>query len=420
MNIALEADQLTITGFFGWTHHAVDFLGFQIIEEPPRWLHIVLHLVLVIAPLATLLAIILLAAHTIRKVVQRKLMSAADRAEYRLVRSLLSLRWQDQAVVVALGLAAQPILYATLELPKRIVNGAIESNHFPVVLYGSEYSQLQLLGLLSLMYLATLVLGGLVKYLINIKKGEIGERTLLRLRVRVYRAWLREPLRKRKTEVIPLSTSEIEPIGGFAGSVLATPVFQGGTLITVLLFMFVQDPILGAAAMTLVPVQLFIIPLLQRWVNQRMWLRIHAVRSFGDILGAQTQDSLDRRIIRKTLAATHALRLTRLSLQRAKYLQKAISNFLMSLTPLLLYSIGGWLVIEGRLSLGALIAVIASFKDFSGPFRELILYYQSFSDVRLRAMEYQKFLLKFGTYKIQISAARRSVAHQASNIRVAN
>lgn len=72
----------------------------------------------------------------------------------------------------------------------------------------------------------------------------------------------------------------------------------------------------------------------------------------------------------------HELRNSRHSLQRAKFIQKAITNFLMTLTPFLLYSIGGWLVIEGRLSLGALVAVIAALKDFSAPLRELIHYYQ--------------------------------------------
>ena len=92
------------------------------------------------------------------------------------------------------------------------------------------------------------------------------------------------------------------------------------------MFMFIQDPILGAAAMALVPVQLFIIPILQRWVNKRMRLRIRAVRAFGDILGEQTGDVSGRNITRRTLSAAHRLRNTRLDLQRAKYLQKAISS----------------------------------------------------------------------------------------------
>ena len=396
MNMALETDALTISGLFGWTHRIADSIGFQVVENPPHWLHMVLHLVLVIAPLATLFACLLLSVQVVRRAAQNKLFSKQDRAEYLLVRRLLGLRWQEQVVIIVLGILAQPVLYATLELPKRIVNGAIQSNNFPVDLLGFQYTQLDLLILLSVLFLIALLLNGIIKYYINIKKGEIGERTLLKLRFLLYRAWRGAPERQRKAEVIPLSTNEIEPIGGFAGEVLGTPVFQGGTLATVLLFMFIQDPILGAAALTLVPVQLFVIPTLQKWVNERMRRRIRAVRAFGDVLGEQTADIHDRYIVSRTLSAARELRTTRLDLQRAKYLQKAISNFLMSLTPFLLYSIGGWLVIEGRLSLGALVAVIAAFKDFSGPFRELILYYQNLSDVKLRSREFEQFLLDCG------------------------
>ncbi|MDE4193471.1 ABC transporter ATP-binding protein [Phaeobacter gallaeciensis] len=416
MSTALEIDAFTISGLLGWTHHIADLIGFRIIENPPQWLHVVLQLVLVVAPLATLLCFLIFLVQITRSVVQNRLFSVEDRMEFALVRRLIGLRWHEQVTVIFLGLLAQPVLYATLELPKRIVNGAIESNHFPVDVFHFQYTQLEFLGLLSILYLIALIVSGAIKYCINIKKGEIGERTLLRLRLVLYRAWRRAPEGQRRTEVIPLSTSEIEPIGGFAGDVLATPVFQGGTLVTVLLFMFIQDPILGAAAMTLVPVQLFIIPILQRWVNKRMRARIRAVRAFGDVLGEQTGDVSGRYITRKTLSAAHKLRNTRLELQRAKYLQKAISNFLMSLTPFLLYSIGGWLVIEGRLSLGALVAVIAAFKDFSSPFRELILYYQNSSDVRLRSREYENFLMKCGRAIHGLSVKQWSSRPQFSEI----
>ena len=50
------------------------------------------------------------------------------------------------------------------------------------------------------------------------------------------------------------------------------------------------------------------------------------------------------------------------------------------------------LVIEGRLTLGALVAVLAAYKDFSSPLRELFRYYQSSEDVRIRYEEMLRFL----------------------------
>ena len=50
-------------------------------------------------------------------------------------------------------------------------------------------------------------------------------------------------------------TAEVEPLGGFIGDAFALPVIQGGTLLTIVAFMFIQDPILGVAAIALYPVQ---------------------------------------------------------------------------------------------------------------------------------------------------------------------
>ena len=64
----------------------------------------------------------------------------------------------------------------------------------------------------------------------------------------------------------------------------------------------------------------------------------------------------------------------------------------LPLPPFFFFSIGGYLVIDGQLSLGALVAVLAAFKDFSAPLRELFRYYQSLEDVRIRFDEINKFL----------------------------
>ncbi len=71
---------------------------------------------------------------------------------------------------------------------------------------------------------------------------------------------------------------------------------------------------------------------------------------------------------------------------------KALNNFLTGLTPFFFYSIGGYLVIEGSLTIGALVAVLAAYKDFSAPVKELFKYYQSLEDVRIRYEAVEEFL----------------------------
>ena len=54
------------------------------------------------------------------------------------------------------------------------------------------------------------------------------------------------------------------------------------------------------------------------------------------------------------------------------------------MTPFFFYSIGGYLVINGDLTLGALVAALAAYKDLSAPWKELLNYYQIMDDARLR------------------------------------
>ena len=79
---------------------------------------------------------------------------------------------------------------------------------------------------------------------------------------------------------------------------------------------------------------------------------------------------------------------------RLKFFIKALNNFLTALTPFLFYSLGGYFVIEGRITLGALVAVLAAHKDFSAPLKELFNYYQTLEDTRIRYQEIMAFLSK--------------------------
>ena len=61
-------------------------------------------------------------------------------------------------------------------------------------------------------------------------------------------------------EIIPMITSEVEPLGGFIGNAFSLPAFQGGYLATILAFLFVQDWRMAVAAVALYPLQLWLIP----------------------------------------------------------------------------------------------------------------------------------------------------------------
>ncbi|WP_259964782.1 ABC transporter ATP-binding protein [Leisingera aquaemixtae] len=381
-------------------HDAAAALGFNYDSTAPAWLHPMMHLVLVLAPALLAVTLAAQAVWLLRRRLQAA--PAAGAAEQGLdggawaglPRQILRTTGRHQMVLVLLSLTAMPILYLTLELPKQIVNRVFESQDIAVPVLGFELSQVSLLFLLCGAYLAAISLNGLNKYWLNISKGRVAERFVRRLRLAVYRQWRRDRPERRKPAVMPVLGPEVEPVGGFASELLTVPLLQGGTLATILLFMFVQDPILAAAALTVLPLQLIIVPRLQRRVNEVSRKRIREMRTLGEILDRDMRASGQGAL--PAARSFRQLQDLRLQIHRLKFLAKAINNFLTALTPFLFYSLGGYFVLQERVSLGALVAMLSAHKEFSSPLKDLFRFYQQSEDVRIRYQEIRAFAAPAG------------------------
>ena len=76
-------------------------------------------------------------------------------------RSLSTFIWKhskrEQMVLLVVTVLTFPLLYATLELPKRIINDAIGADDLMVNAFGYELSRIQFLTLLCLGYLAAVL-----------------------------------------------------------------------------------------------------------------------------------------------------------------------------------------------------------------------------------------------------------------------
>lgn len=302
---------------------------------------------------------------------------------------------KQQIIILLLTGLSFPFLYYSLELPKIIINKAIQGGEGAREWLGMSFGQLDYLWTLSGVFLALVFINGWFKYFINVYKGRVGERMLRRLRFDLYQSMLRFPVgyfrRNPSGELIPIITAEVENIGGFIGDSFAVPAFQGGTLLTILVFMMMQDPILGLAAIALYPVQIFVIPKLQAKVNRLTKQRVRLVRTLSERIAesAHAQREIHAHGTAKYHLADFSDQLyqnykIRFSIFRWKFFVKFLNNFIAQLTPFFFYAIGGYLVIKGNLSFGALVAVLAAYKDLNAPWRELLDYYQTQADARLR------------------------------------
>lgn len=323
---------------------------------------------------------------------------------------------REQFLALALTVVSFPFLYFSFDLPKTIINRAIkdptqaDSGQVPVPqetvdvevfgfnftdIFGIEMERLPYLFLLCFLFLLLVCINGVFKMRINTFKGIMAERLLRRLRYILIERTLRFPLPQfQKTssgEIVTMVTAEVEPLGGFFGDSIVLLAFQGGTFLTIIFFLFMQDPMMGIAATALVPVQGYIIPKLQRKINLLGKERVKHVRGLSNRIGEVVGGVQDVRAHDNTgaILADISRQLgrifwVRLEIFERKFFMKFVNNFINQMTPFLFYAIGGYLVLFGELSIGALVAALAAYKDLAAPWKELLNWYQRLADSKIK------------------------------------
>ncbi len=314
-------------------------------------------------------------------------------------KSIFSFIWRyskrEQITVLFITLASFPFLYLSLEVPKIIINEALTGTYIPRQIFAVDLSQMAYLMVLCFAFLLLVLTNGVFKMRINIYKGTIAERMMRRLRYQLVDRILRFPpdhfKRVSQGDLIPMVTAEVEPLGGLLGDAVASPVFLGGQMLTIMLFLFVQNVLLGIAAVALIPLQAYVIPMLQRKVNLLNREKVKQIRSLSNNIGETVSGASDIRVNDTTAytLADYSKRLgiiykIRLDVYNKKFFMKFLNNLMNQITPFFFYSIGGYLVITGNLSVGALVAALGAYKDLTSPWRDLLVFYNQVQDSSIR------------------------------------
>jgi putative ABC transport system ATP-binding protein len=302
---------------------------------------------------------------------------------------------KQQLVLLLLTVLSFPFLYASLELPKQIINDAIGAPGDTVTIWNFTVTQVQYLMILCVAFLATVIVSGVMKMRINTMKGVLAERMLRRLRFTLIQRSTRFPKSYFATtsqgELVSMITSEAEPMGGLMGDAIAQPVFQFGQMMTIVTFLFMQSVWFGLASIALIPLQAWLIPKLQRQINLLNKDRIQEVRRLSSEIGETAAGISDLRTNggwRYRLAQfSHRLGKLfeiRFKIYNKKFFMKFLNNLITQMTPFLFYSVGGYLAITGEVTVGALVAALGAYKDLSGPWKDLLTYYNQVQDMSLR------------------------------------
>lgn len=311
----------------------------------------------------------------------------------------------QQILLTVMAISSYPFLLWFLQVPKQIINhinAAVDRKGEPfqvdVNVYGFSLFETESIAYLLMLcgaFLLLVLANQAFKYVINVYRGLTGERMLRRLRYDLYGRVLRFPqptFRKlSQGEIIQMINAEVEPLGGFFGEAFSLPLFQGGYLLVIFGFILSESLMLAGAAVMFYPLQFYVIPKLQRRVNLLAKKRVRLVRGLSDRIGetvSGVQEVHAHNTARYELAE-FARRLgeifeTRYRIFLWKFVVKFINNTVNHLGPFFFYSVGGILVIQGDLNLGALVAVLAANKDLAAPWKELLNYYQRREDARIK------------------------------------
>jgi len=308
-----------------------------------------------------------------------------------------------QVRLVFLSLATLPAAWLILEIPKHIINHALADAHGDghpgMTFLGLPLGRTELLFALCAGYLAVLTVNGLLKYGANRVRGRVNERIVRRLRLAVLRRARTERSAERRTTLAAVAVQEVEPIGYFGGSLVAVPIVQGGVLVT--------SVALGLAALIMLPVQLTVLPRLQARLNARVRQRVIATRTLGAHVTTPPVSERDRAAssLRQGMAHVEELERVRVAINDMKGGIKSLYNYTSNLTPFFFFAIGGYLVVQGRLSLGALVAALAAYKEIAPALRELFDFAQDWSDAGARFAEVTRALAHPDTTKSHLVEA---------------
>ena len=146
------------------------------------------------------------------------------------------------------------------------------------------------------------------------------------------------------------------------------------------------------AAIALIPLQGWLIPMLQRQINLLNKKRIKQVRALATEIGESAAGASTLRInggwrYRMAIITARLGRLyeIRFVIYQKKFFMKFLNNFITQLTPFFFYAVGGYLVLQGKVSLGrAGGGAWRPTRIWRHPWKELLAYYNQTQDMSLR------------------------------------
>ncbi|MCP4115895.1 MAG: ABC transporter ATP-binding protein [Desulfobacteraceae bacterium] len=277
-----------------------------------------------------------------------------------------------------------------LEMQKRIINQAI------------YLKKIDLLALYCIIYLSSVIAASLLKFSINIIQTVISQRATAAMRSHLFQHILTMPLDFfRSTQpgtVVNSLVNELTLPGNFIGMAVATPLTNILTIVAFAAYLFRLNPLLAGISLTIYPMMLVVIPVLQRRVNRENRQRVNAsrelsstiVESVSGLHEVQANGAFNLEY-RKFSRLVDRLKTIRIQWNLFRSAVKVTNNLFTNLGPVIIFVLGGYLTMQGRLELGALVAFLSAQEKLYDPWKELIEFYQVYQDGSVAYRKTMKF-----------------------------
>lgn len=276
------------------------------------------------------------------------------------------------AVVAALG--AVP-----LDLQRRIVDDAIAGRSLDLLIW------------LAGLYLAVVVAQALFKFGLRLYQSWLAESAIRYTRrhlLSIFDRHLSETPEQAGTgKAAAILNAEVDKLGGFVGEAFAQPVVQAGTLLALLGYMLVVEPLVAAVSTVFLAAQVAVVPVLQAWINRRIEIHVRLTRRMSDgvVEHAEATETASERQPDATLGQVFdRVFRNRMVIHALKWTLKGAVNLLNHLAPLSVLAVGGWQAIEGGTSVGVVVAFMSGFDRLAAPVRGLIAFIRQASQARVQ------------------------------------
>jgi len=296
---------------------------------------------------------------------------------------VMTTSWKLQLLLLFIILIIVFLRVLPLEIQKRLINDVLSRKDTELLIY------------YCLIYLAAVLSASLLKFAINALQTHIGQRAMTDMRRELYSHILRLPLSVfRKVQPGSVSSSlitELAPSANFVGMAASVPLSNILTLTAFAAYLIWLNPLLGVITLSIYPFALFVIPLAQSKVNKANKQRVDGTREVADqitesisgVHEVHAHGSFWTEELKFNTLVEKLFRI-RITWTLYRYGVKVLNNLFVGVGPVIVFLLGGYLMIQGKIELGSIVAFLSAQEKLYDPWKELIDFYQVYQDASIR------------------------------------